>query len=162
VDEGIISELIVSSALRAQKYIVEGTIEPVRAAQMLTRCAKTGRALEFSVSELAAMKPVMVRPYSSRENQSLTLVDMIELIGIITRRDLEQVRLVEQREADQVDQFLLNRGFVDEEKLRTIKKGYALIGKGVLTPEQLIFAFHVWLWRRGDFVSTLNLLGWQQ
>ncbi len=160
VDEGIISELIVSSALRAQKYIVEGTVEPVRASQMLSQCAKTGRPLEFSVSELSAMKPVMVRPFVSTEN--LSLVDMVELIGIVTRSDLEQVRLVERREPDQVEAFLLNRGFIDQVKLDTIKRGYSLIGKSVLTPEQLIFAFHVWLWRRGDFVSTLNLLGWQQ
>ncbi len=165
VDEGIISELIVSSALRAQKYIVENTIEPLRAAQMLSQCAKTGRPLEFSVGELSSMKPVMVRPFVRTEDNgrgNLSLVDMIELIGIVRRSDLEQVRLVEKREPDQVEAFLLNRGFVDQVKIDTIKKGYDLIVKSVLTPEQLIFAFHVWLWRRGDFVSTLNLLGWKQ
>ncbi len=160
VDEGIISELIVSSALRAQKYIAEGTVDPVRAAQMLGLCAKTGRPLEFSVEELAAMKPVMVRPFSELK-ENLSLVDMIEIIGIVNSAELEQVRLVEQRESDKLEQFLVNRGFVDQEKLDAIKAGHALISQGVLTAEQLIFAFHVWLWRRGDFVSTLNLLGWK-
>jgi hypothetical protein len=160
VDEGIISELIVSSALRAQKYIADGTVDPVRAAQMLGLCAKTGRPLEFSVEELAAMKPVMVRPFSELK-ENLSLVDMIEIIGIVNSAELEQVRLVEQRESDKLEQFLVNRGFVDQEKLDAIKAGHALISQGVLTAEQLIFAFHVWLWRRGDFVSTLNLLGWK-
>jgi hypothetical protein len=159
-DEGIISELIVSSALRAQKYIVEGTIDVVRAAEMLKECARDGRPLEFSVAELAAMKPVMVRPFNGIDNH-LGLIDMIELIGIVTRSDLEQVRLVEAREPEEVNAFLLKRGFVDQVKLDAIKEGYQLIQQNVLSAEQLIFAFHVWLWRRGSFVETLSLLGWR-
>jgi hypothetical protein len=180
VDHGVVSEQLVASALRAQKYIVSGTIDPLRASQMLRHCAKTGRPLEFSVEELAALKPVAVRLSASslvdvdevggdvgsdndldKAQVAVSFVDLIELLGIITLDELEQVRIVEQNDPERLLEFILSRDFVDGAKLEAASVGYKLVESGMLTAEQLVFVYHVWLWRRGPFNDTLNMLGWK-
>lgn len=176
VDHGIVSEELVSSALRAQKYIESGTIDALRASQMLRQCARSGKPLEFSVQELASLKPVAVKRDRLNEKgesepgteddlktdtEILSFVDLIELLGIITLDELEQVRLVERTEPERLQEFLLSRDFVDADRLEAASIGYKLVQAGTLTAEQLVFGYHVWLWRRGPFTDTLNMLGWK-
>lgn len=182
VDHAVVSEQLVASALRAQKYIESGTIDALRASQMLRHCAKTGRPLEFSVEELASLRPVAVRTRavdgsgsgsdststSASTNatgesslQGCSFVDLVELLGVITLDELEQVRLVEQQEPERLNEFLVSRDFLDQIKLEAILSGYKLVESGRLTAEQMVFGYHVWLWRRGPFQETLNMLGWK-
>lgn len=172
VDHAVVSEQLVASALRAQKYIESGTIDALRASQMLRHCAKTGRPLEFSVEELASLKPVAVRTRSiegadsadgtaENSDQGCSFVDLVELLGVITLEELEQVRLVEQQEPERLKDFLVSRDFLDQVKLEAISSGYKLVESGRLTAEQMVFGYHVWLWRRGPFQETLNMLGWK-
>lgn len=156
VDDGIMDEQLVGSALRAQKYIEDGTIDALRASQLLSESAKSGRPLEFSVEELASIRPV---PISNTSRPSL--VELLGALGLIPLSALEQVELVEKQEPSMVESFLLERRILTGGTLDAVKQGHALIESGQISTEQLIFAIHVWLWTRGDFKDTLTLLGWQ-
>jgi hypothetical protein len=160
VDEGIASEQMVGYALRAQKYIQDGTVDPVRAGQMLRECALTGRPLELSVEELSAIKPVKLKRGRYKPSRS-GFVDVLNMVGLISDRDIEQVRLVAERDPEAVDEYLLKRNVLDREKLDALKIGYGLVQAGAMTVEQLIFVLHVWLWSKGDFTATLSMLGWR-
>jgi len=160
VDEGICSEQMVGYALRCQKYIQDGTVDPVRAGQMLRDCALTGRPLELSMEELAAIKPVKIKRGRYKPSPS-GFVELLNLVGLISNRDIEQVRLVAERDPDVVEDYLVKRKVLDREKLDALKIGYKLVEEGKMTPEQLVFVLHVWLWSKGDFVATLSMLGWK-
>ncbi len=160
VDEGIASEQMVGYALRAQKYIQDGTVDPVRAGHMLRDCALTGRPLELTVEELAAIKPVKIKG-GVYEPTASGFVEILNVIGLIADRDINQVRQVAKRDPDGVEDFLLKRNILDREKLEALKIGCHLVQHGGMTVEQLIFVMHVWLWAKGDFATTLNMLGWR-
>jgi hypothetical protein len=160
VDEGIASEQMVGYALRAQKYIQDGTVDPVRAGQMLKECAATGRPLELSMEELAAIKPIKLKRGRYKPSPS-GFVELLNVVGLIKTRDIEQVRLVAERDSDAVDDYLLKRNILDVEKLAALKLGYKLVEAERMTVEQLIFVLHVWLWSRGDFTATLSMLGYK-
>jgi hypothetical protein len=72
-----------------------------------------------------------------------------------------QLRIVEQNDPERLSEFILSRDFVDGAKLEAASVGYKLVESGMLTAEQLVFVYHVWLWRRGPFNDTLNMLGWK-
>jgi hypothetical protein len=160
VDEGICSEQMVGYALRAQKYIQDGTLDPLRAGLMLRECAVSGRPLELSMEELAAIKPVKIKRGRYKPSPS-GFVEMLDTVGLIANRDIEQIRLVAERDPDAVGDYLLKRNIFDKEKLEALKVGYRLVEEGKMTVEQLTFVLHVWLWGRGDFATTLNMLGWK-
>lgn len=157
VDEGILSEQLVQSALRAQKYIEAGTVDALRASQMLRHCARTGQLLEFSLEELASIKPkvlILDKP------QSLTA--LLEILGLVPLSELEQIELVSRQEGDEekVKEFILNRQILTKECLEAVLYGYDLVKSGRIASEQLVFAVHVWLWNRGDFRALITTLGW--
>jgi len=160
VDEGICSEQMVSYALRAQKYIQDGTVDPVRAGQMLRECSLTGRPLELSVEELAAIKPVKLKRGRYKPSPS-GFVELLNVVGLISNQHIEQVRLVAERDPDVVEDYLVKRRVLEKDKLDALKIGYKLVEEGKMTVEQLIFVLHVWLWSRGDFAATLSMLGWK-
>jgi hypothetical protein len=159
VDEGIASEQMVGYALRVQKYIQDGTIDPVRAGQMLRDCALTGRPLELSMEELAAIKPVKIKRGGKPSPSGF--VELLNMVGLISDRDIEQVRRVAERDPEAVEVYLLKRQVLDQEKLDALKIGYTLVQGGAMSEEQLIFVLHVWLWSKGDFTTTLSMLGWR-
>lgn len=157
VDEGILAEQLVQSALRAQKYIEAGTVDALRASQMLRHCARTGQLLEFSLEELASIKPkvlMLEKPQS--------LAALLEILGLVPLSELEQIELVTRQESDEekVKEFILNRQILTRECLEAVLYGYELVKSGRIATEQLVFAVHVWLWNRGDFRALITTLGW--
>jgi hypothetical protein len=154
VDEGIMDEQTVQSALRAQKYIEAGTIDALRASQMLKHCADTGQLLEFSVEELASIKP---QPLTTKPN---TFAELLSVMGLVSADGVEQIRLVEIEKPDTLEEFILKNNYLSIDALNAILAGWLMIEDDKISTEQLIFAIHVWLWTRGDFKKTLNMLGW--
>jgi hypothetical protein len=157
VEEGIIGEVLVASALRAQSYIAQGVLETLRACQLLKQCARTGRPMEFTAQELAQLKPV---PLVANEGaQGLSYI--LEITGLLTDDDLTAIARVEKEDRPNLETFVLSRGFIDEPMLQAIKIGGDLIESGRINAEQLVFAIHIWLWRGGQFGETLKMLGWE-
>ncbi|MBK9770103.1 MAG: hypothetical protein IPP57_04640 [Candidatus Obscuribacter sp.] len=106
VDEGIMDEQTVQSALRAQKYIEAGTIDALRASQMLKHCADTGQLLEFSVEELASIKP---QPLTTKPN---TFAELLSVMGLVSAEGVEQIRLVEIEKPDTLEEFILKNNYL--------------------------------------------------
>lgn len=157
VDEGIMAEELVQSALRAQKYIEQGTVDALRAAQMLKYCARTGQLLEFSLEELASIKP---RQFF--EERPADQLELLELMGLISNSDLDQIKLVKQEASDlqKVEDFIIEKGILSPEALEALRLGLAMVHSEKISLEQLVFAMHVWLWERGDFGKLIKNLGW--
>lgn len=157
VDEGIMAEELVQSALRAQKYIEQGTVDALRAAQMLKYCARTGQLLEFSLEELASIKP---RQFF--EERPADQVELLELLGLISNTDLDQIKLVKQEALDlqKVEDFIIEKGILSPEALAALRLGLDMVHSEKISLEQLVFAMHVWLWERGDFAKLVKNLGW--
>ena len=163
VDEGILDEQMVSSALRAQKYIEDGTVDAVRASQMLKYCARTGQLLEFSLEELASIKPQKISQDSeSSQVGEMSLGQLLFALGLISHGQMEQIALVEKQEPDKemVKQFILNRHILEADILKAVLCGRELILQGRIELERLIFAMHVYLWDRGDFQRLVRYFGW--
>ncbi len=75
---------------------------------MLRDCARTGRPLELSVEELAAIKPVKLKRSRYKPSPS-GFVDLLNAVGLVSDRDIEQVRLVAERDPEAVDEYLIKR-----------------------------------------------------
>lgn len=156
VDEGIMDEQLVTSALRAQKYIEDGTVDAIRASQMLKYCARTGQLLEFSLEEIASIKPQKLANGGNPE----TIGQLLYTLGLISLKNMEQVELVQKQEPERVEEFILNRHILTADTLEAVKAGQSLMKEGRIEIERLIFAIHVWLWSRGDFNKLVKIFGW--
>lgn len=156
VDEGIMDEQLVNSALRAQKYIEDGTVDAIRASQMLKYCARTGQLLEFSLEEIASIKPQKLANGGNPE----TIGQLLYTLGLISLKNMEQVELVQNQEPERVEEFILNRHILTADTLEAVKAGQSLMKEGRIEIERLIFAIHVWLWSRGDFNKLVKIFGW--
>jgi hypothetical protein len=166
VDDGIMDELLLASALRAQSYIQTGQLEPLRAAGMLRQCARSGQPLEFSVADMAAIKPVMMRPHANGiDPHKFGLVDLLEMLGLAFSAEVDQMRLIELEEGQAgpeiLQEYIAKLDYLDRDLLTAIQQGLDYVRDGIVTPEQLTFVMHVWLWRRGPLADTMSMLGYK-
>ncbi len=157
VEQGYITPEILEAALELQRQIDEEKLQPMEAAEILSKIRNSGQEVDAAIEEHNQSKP-------EEAKQNVGFEKLLLLARVVTEEDIESA-LQQAATSPQVLSRVLNlTGYIDELTMQAILQAYTMMTNGFLSQDDTIIALDYCLHKpaetRATFGQALSELGW--
>jgi len=154
VQNGMVSDALLQSALQIQQMVSSGKLRKSHSGHVLELCHKEGLSLE------AAVDRVQPPPPAPAASGNIPLYQFLQLAGVIGAKDIEDALKVGSRDSHLMGQMLLLTGAINADLLSVALKCADLLRQGVLKTEQAVIALGICAKSHVPIEEAFRQLGW--
>lgn len=152
IQQGVISEPVLSAALELQKYVSEGKLGAPEAGQALNMVAKNGVSVNEAIATTSTHPPA--------QPEVLFLYQFLQLAGHLSPKHIEEAIRAGTQDALIMAQMLKKAGAIEERLLSAALGCNEFMKHGILNVEQAIVAFNCCHQNNTCLEDAFNQLGW--
>ncbi len=157
VQNGMVSDVVLQSALAIQQMVSSGKLRKSNCGAVLELCHKDGIPLEQAVEKIQPPAPAAPPPQT---NSNIPLYQFLQLAGVIGAKDIEDALKVGSRDSQLMGQMLLLTGAISENLLIVALKCSELLKLGILKTEQAVIALGICAKSQVPLEEAFRQLGW--
>ncbi|MBS1994948.1 MAG: hypothetical protein JSS86_01500 [Cyanobacteria bacterium SZAS LIN-2] len=154
VQNGMVEEALLQSALQIQQMVSSGKLRKSHSGHVLELCHKEGLTLEQAVER------VQPPPPAPAANSNIPLYQFLQLAGVIGAKDIEDALKMGSRDSHLMGQMLLLTGAINADLLSVALKCADLLRQGVLKTEQAVIALGICAKSQVPIEEAFRQLGW--
>jgi len=158
VQNGMVSDVVLQSALAIQQMVSSGKLRKSNSGAVLELCHKDGLTLEQAVEKVQPPTPAAAPPAPA--NTNIPLYQFLQLAGVIGAKDIEDALKVGSRDSQLMGQMLLLTGAINENLLVVALKCADLLKQGILKTEQAVIALGICNKSQVPLEEAFRQLGW--
>jgi hypothetical protein len=155
VQNGMVSDVVLQSALQIQQMVSSGKLRKSNCGSVLELCHKENLTLDQAVERVQPPAPPAPAP-----NSNIPLYQFLQLAGVIGAKEIEDALKVGSRDAQLMGQMLLLTGAINENLLIVALKCSELLRLGVLKTEQAVIALGICAKSQVPLEDAFRQLGW--
>jgi hypothetical protein len=156
VQNGMVSDVVLQSALQIQQMVSAGKLRKSNCGSVLELCHKEGLTPEQAVERVQPAAPPAPAPPTS----NIPLYQFLQLAGVIGAKDIEDALKVGSRDSQLMGQMLLLTGAINESLLVVALKCSDLLRQGILKTEQAVIALGICAKTQVPLEEAFRQLGW--
>ncbi len=153
VDQGLIQQSTLDSALEVQKRVGTGEIAKDVSGKILAMVCNEGIAIDEAAKKVAPVKPEVTI-------EELPLYQFLQLAGLITPKDIEKALKLGSRNTELMAKMLLLAEALDASMLDSAIRLHRLVAVGALKADQSLMAMGICQNRKCTLEQAFKSLGW--
>lgn len=152
VECGYVSGDVLSTALKFQEMVSNGTLTAIQAADALRQVATRQMSMAQAVAELETPRKTT--------GEMVNLADFLKAARVVTEDDIKKAIETSARNSALIGKILLVSGFLNEQTLHAAMRALFLMREGFLQMEQAVLALNHCQNHQVSFDDALDELGW--
>ncbi len=156
VSQGILTQDILDAALTLQSEVDEGRLEPLAAAECLTKCHTTGASAQDAIKERGAPR--------QQSKAVINYEKLLTLARVVNPEDIGAAFDISSKSSQIIGKVLVLTGYMEVSTLQATLRCYQLLSKGLITQDDAVatldYCLHQPEGAQLTFDQALHELGW--
>lgn len=156
VSQNIASQDILDAALTLQSEVDEGRLEPLAAAECLTKCHTTGVTPQEAMKERGTTRPA--------SKAVINYEKLLTLARVVSPEDIGAAFDISSKSSQIIGKVLVLTGYMEVSTLQATLRCYQLLSKGLITQDDAVatldYCLHQPEGAQLTFDQALHELGW--